>query len=126
MVAVPSLGFLSTSVKQAAIGIIKNELHYLKLDEPGIAQFVDDYYRNHYINNNFKAQLKLRSYYYLHVKPEKSFMVQELVENYLLSTDFFVNKMDESREVNYISLYTPYLRPCAHPFSAMHYPPAVV
>lgn len=126
ILAVPGIGYITTSVQDAAVGIIKNELHYLHLEEAGIEQFVADYYRNHYINQNFSAKLKIRSYYYFHVKPEKSYMVQELVDNYLLSTDFFLNKMDESREVKYVGLYHPYQRPCAHPFSALQYPPAAV
>jgi hypothetical protein len=48
-----------------------------------------------------------------------------LVGDFLLSTDFFINKMDTKRKIKYIGLYDPYLRPCANPFSNLYYPPSV-
>lgn len=45
----------------------------------------------------------------------------EIIGNFLLSTDFFINKMDESKSLNYKTLYNPYFTPCANPFSNIHY-----
>jgi hypothetical protein len=39
-----------------------------------------------------------------------------LAHRYLLSTDFFVNKADESRPIGYRSFYDPYVHPCYAPF----------
>jgi hypothetical protein len=39
-----------------------------------------------------------------------------LVANYLLSSDFFLNGADESRVVKYVAYYDP-LRPCQNPFA---------
>jgi hypothetical protein len=46
----------------------------------------------------------------------------QIVARFLLSTDFFLNKMDESKEVNYLGrIWGPYAMPCMNPFSAMFY-----
>jgi len=126
VIALPSFGFVSTSVKNAAVGIIKQELHYLKLEKEGVEQFVNDHYKTHYINNSLMSQLKIRSFYFLHVKPEHSYLVTDLIESYLLSTDFFINKMDESKPLKYLGLYNPYTKPCFNPFSKLYYPPVAV
>jgi hypothetical protein len=49
-----------------------------------------------------------------------------ITQEYLLSTDFFRNKMDESRIVKYIGFYNPYQMPCTNPFSSTFYPPASI
>lgn len=126
VVALPSFGFVSTSIKKAAVGIIMQELNYLKLEKEGVEQFVEDHYKKHYINDSLTSQLKIKSFYYLHVKPDNSYLVFELVNNYLLSSDFFINKMDESKPVKYMGLYSPYTKPCFNPFSKLYYPPAAV
>lgn len=45
----------------------------------------------------------------------------EIVGHFLLSTDFFSNKMNTDRTVKYVSFYDPYFRPCSHPFSNLFY-----
>jgi hypothetical protein len=40
-----------------------------------------------------------------------------IVTEYLLSTDFFFHDADESREVRYLSFYEPRLAPCRNPFA---------
>lgn len=45
-----------------------------------------------------------------------------IVGDFLLSTDFFTNKMDIKRPVKYIEVYDPYQRPCSNPFSNLFYP----
>jgi hypothetical protein len=40
-----------------------------------------------------------------------------VVTQYLLSTDFFFHDADESREVRYLSFYEPHLAPCRNPFA---------
>ncbi|GGK56586.1 hypothetical protein GCM10011405_00910 [Rufibacter glacialis] len=122
MVTVPSLGYVYTSNQEAAVGVIMKELHYLKLDKNGVEQFVKDYFKSHYIKDNLRAQINLKSIYYLRLNIKNSQMVTDLVQHYLLSTDFFLNKMDETRLVKYLGVYTPYARPCGNPFSASYYP----
>jgi hypothetical protein len=45
-----------------------------------------------------------------------------IVGTYLLSTDFFLNKMDVKKPIFYIAYYNPYKRACANPFSNLYYP----
>ncbi len=47
---------------------------------------------------------------------------QRIVSDFLLATDFFVNGMDTKKDINYIALFDPYLRPCQNPFSPLNYP----
>ncbi len=101
-----------------------NELSYLKLDKPGVEQFVDDYLRGHYITTSMKAKFNLMSCYYLGVNATKSLTITKLVQTYLVSTDFFLNKMDESKTVKYINRNMPYKMPCYNPFSFLYYPSA--
>lgn len=44
-------------------------------------------------------------------------MEDNIVSNFLLSTDFFQNGANVSRQVNYLGLYDPYLRPCVQFFN---------
>ncbi|RNI25594.1 twin-arginine translocation signal domain-containing protein [Rufibacter latericius] len=122
MVALPSLGFMSTSIKEAAIGVITKELSYLKLDRKGVEQFVDDYFKTHYINNSLKTQINLKSCYYLGVNANDSRLLSKLVHNYITCTDFFINRMDESKTVKYMGLNKSYKMPCNNPFSSFYYP----
>lgn len=46
----------------------------------------------------------------------------KIVGLFLLSTDFFVNKMDVTKPIAYRSLYDPYRSPCSNPFSNLFYP----
>lgn len=118
MVVLPGMGFVYASYHQAAKGLILNELDYLNLDEEGVAHFVQDYAKGK--SDNYL--LKIRGLYMLRSSAGKSKIVEELVKDYLLSTDFFRNRMDESKTVKYLGLYDPYKTPCANPFSAAYYP----
>lgn len=46
----------------------------------------------------------------------------KIVMTFLLSTNFFMNKMDESKKVHFTDLYDPYQIPCSNPFSNIFYP----
>ena len=110
--------FLATSFEESAAKIIRNELEFLKLDEAGLKAFVRDY--SAVKDRNYKVIVK--SYGLLGIGSQRSGKIHQMVSTYLLSTDFFVNKMDESRVLKYISMYDPYLRPCSHPFTSPRYP----
>ncbi len=118
--AIPAIGFGSVSAQAAATGIIMKELNYLTLDKPGVEQYAADYLR--YENSTPQIQTKLKLYYLSGIGSNKSSIISSLVEKYLLSTDFFLNKMDESRTVKYAGYYNPYKSPCTNPFSSLYYP----
>lgn len=46
----------------------------------------------------------------------------QIVGLFLLSTNFFANKMDPKKPVRFGIIYNPYFTPCANPFSNLHYP----
>ena len=46
----------------------------------------------------------------------------KIVGTFLLSTDYFTNKMQPGLPIKYVSFYNPYMRACASPFSNYYYP----
>ena len=111
--------------------IIKNDLSYLKLSDQQIDSFVLDAKRENHWQRKFfdwKKQYFMRigfiaanfsksfPYYYKYNQYKG-----ELVGDFLLSTDFFMNKMDTNKEINYMALYNPYKRACSNPFSNLYY-----
>jgi hypothetical protein len=125
LVAVPTFGFLSTSSREAAVDIILNELNYLKIDRREVERFVADFYQNIKRNKELYTQFRLKALSLFKVKAEDSDMVELLSRNFISSTDFFINKMDESKPVRYLGIYNAYRTPCANPFSFVYYPPSV-
>ncbi len=121
VVALPAVWYKSISLHEAAAGIITRELSYLKLEPKGVARFVDEYLKDSW--SRFPAN-KIKPYYVLHKGADPS-EVTDLTSKYLLSSDFFINKMDDTKTVQYVGLYNPYRSPCANPFSSLHYPDVV-
>lgn len=115
--ALASFKFITHPFESVAKSIIKSELDYLKLDEDGLDKFVADYTKLK--DRNYK--LTMKGYSLFGINSAKSGKVHQLVTAYLLSSDFFQNKMDEKRTIKYVGLYDPYSRPCAHPFSHAYY-----
>lgn len=116
--AVASLKFFTTSFESSAAGTIKEALDFLNLDPEGIDKFVKAYSKN----KDPYYKLTMKSYGLLGIGASKSGKVHQMVSTYLLSTDFFTNKMDESGIVRFVGLYDPYARPCSHPFNHVQYP----
>ncbi len=106
-----------------AVEVIISKLHFLSLDKEGVKTFVADYMRN----ADYLLQTKIRTAYFLNLPGEQFKYWDELTDTYLLSTDFFRNKMDESKLVTYTgTIYNPYKTPCSHPFSNLYYPDSEV
>ncbi|MBO3270927.1 hypothetical protein [Hymenobacter defluvii] len=123
-VALPSLGAYAISLNEATAGVILHQFRFLNLDRKGIDQFVQDYYKQEGSSKSALAQVKMRGYYMLNINSDQSQLVRTITTLYLLSTDFFQNRMDEGKLVRYQGIYDPYKTPCANPFSALYYPPA--
>lgn len=123
--AVPAYGFIATSTKEAAVGLILNELSYLKVDRKEVEQFVEDFHEEYHgkSKNKLYTQLQTKALHLVKARAEGSEMVDLLAHRFLASTDFFRNKMDLNKPVKYTGLYHPYKAPCANPFSAIYYPP---
>lgn len=118
---IPTSYFLvnGTIQKYAAL-LIKDELSYLKLEEGSVEKYVNDYFS---YSNDIFFKMKLKSMYYLNITWKNSNLIKELIKTYLLSSDFFINKMDESKVVRYLGLYSPYKSPVPNPFAYTLYPP---
>ncbi|WP_316736903.1 hypothetical protein [Pedobacter aquatilis] len=118
-----SIYYISGSVSKYAVLLIKRELNYLKLENGIVEQYVNDYFHN---SNDAVTRMKWKTMYYLKLNWEKSNMLKELIKYFLLSTDFFINKMDESKPVKYLGFYSPYKSPVPNPFAYTLYPPNLV
>jgi len=102
-----------TPFEDSVVKLLRRELHFLKLDEAGVRVFAKEYSAI----QDRRYKLILKAYHVFGVSSSRSGKVHQLVSNYLLSSDFFTHKMDESRVIKYVALYNPFVRPCAHPFS---------
>jgi hypothetical protein len=118
-ITLPGVGMATISLKQAITGIILREFSYLDLEKEGVEQFAQDYLTTYPDTPHY---FKTRMYYALGFDSKQSKLVNHFADVYLRSTDFFYNKMDESKPVRYLGLYNPYKRPCANPFSNIYYP----
>jgi hypothetical protein len=119
--AFASFKFFSTAFEEAAEMLIKEELSFLKLDPDGVRKFVEVYALNR--DRNYK--LTMKGYNMFGITAAQSGKIHQLVSSYLLSSDFFHNKMDESKIVKFLAFYNPYARPCTHPFNHFQYPQPV-
>ncbi len=62
------------------------------------------------------------SWFSLPYKTKNSIDRSKIVGDFLLSTDFFTNKMDITKPVAFVKIYDPYESPCSNPFSNLYYP----
>ena len=110
---------------------IKRRLSYLNFNSDSLEKFIADAdaknlwdmhfgYRNKklFIKAHFFIDNPLFSLPYKHKYEEYSDFI---VSRFLLSTDFFYNKMNTDREIKYLALHEPYFRPCSNPFSNLYY-----
>lgn len=131
LLAAPGTGYASISMKEAAVGALLHEFDYLVLDRKGVEDFVEDFLPFYYWEGRVKNAMVIKTLYVFKIKSDRavslfnSSMFRLMAETYLLSTDFFSNNMDESKPLKYVSLYSPHLKPCANPFSFIHYPAEV-
>ncbi len=120
----PSLYFIAPELKTYAKKVLEKELFYLKLEPEGVSRYIDDYFRNN--GNDTVSVLKWKALYYLKSNWKKSDRIRDLIKYYLLSSDFFINKTDETKVVNYLGLFNSYKSPIPNPYSFVLYPPSVV
>jgi len=124
-VVLPTISVYSTSFEQTTADLIMNQFSFLKLDMAGVRQFAADYCTAVDTNKTLYVRTKMRLYDLFKIDSDRSQLVRTITTLYLVSTDFFNNKMDESKIVRYKGLYNPYKTPCANPFSSLYYPVAV-
>lgn len=120
----PALYFIAPGIKAHAELILRKELYYLTLEPNGLTQFIADYFAA--TGNDTVAAAKWKLLYYLKSGWEKSDRISDLMKYYLLSSDFFIHKMDESKVVNYLGLFNSYKSPMPNPYSFVLYPPSTI
>jgi hypothetical protein len=126
--AVPVLGATVYWIKQRSpqdyfLVVIRQQLPYLQFSEEMVAQFTQDYLQHHakqlgisesavQFLSSFEDWLKVIPL----LKQQLGELEQQVARDFLLSTDFFQQGADVGSPVQYLGVYSPYLRPCAHPF----------
>lgn len=105
----------SPGTKKYAEQVIIKTLDYLKLDQTGVSNFVNDYFKGDDIN--FKSNLRWKVYYFSATGVKRSDNMFELVRSYLLSSDFFINGNQTNRKINYLGLFNPYENSMPNPYS---------
>ncbi len=111
--------------------ILRNQLSYLPIDDSVFLSFENEITKANYYTENY-GFLKTAYIRFFSLLDNSLFkwpgqgsydkFVTFFVQDFLLSTDFFHNKMDESKPVTYVVLYQPYERGCSNPFSNLYYP----
>jgi hypothetical protein len=116
--AVAAWRYATISFDDVVGKVIFDELHWLKLDKKGVKRFIADYTKAMTPRN----KVMLERYSFVGVPSSHSLKISRMINSYLLSTDFFLHGMDETRTIKYIGLYDPIRRACANPFNQQSYP----
>jgi hypothetical protein len=111
--------------KDIVVAILNRRVGYLRVDSSTFDTFAKDYleYRKTYKNELRKlstfSPLLMSASPYSWLKQGHPYrrLVDNVVSQYLLSTDFFQNGADERRLVTYLSFYNPYTAACRNPFT---------
>ncbi|MGH1485620.1 MAG: hypothetical protein ACRBCI_05315 [Cellvibrionaceae bacterium] len=107
------------------VAILKNRLGELNIDKGVFETYSIEVVER---RQRFKKELKLLGTFssifsvitpYSLLPMQHSFRKLEnyTISNFLLSTDFFQNKADTTRKINYLGFHDPYKRPCTNFFN---------
>lgn len=109
------------------VAILKRRVGYLRVEHGTFHDFAKSYISAHEEYERKLAALSAFALPLQYLSPYRWLvhgnalrrLEDNVVSNYLLSTDFFFNSANEQRAVSYISFYDPYTRPCGNPFSRL-------
>src|SRR5271165_5382777 len=127
--AVAALGVWGVDIASEAeiVSAIRRRLGFLRLDEAGLHSFAKDYIRGllakrpswyrwkYHIQSLFRKP-GARWGISTDTRSRRERLSDNLATLYLLSSDLFLKGADESRVVQYVSLYDP-MRVCGAPFA---------
>lgn len=110
--------------KSIVVSILKNKLGRLDIDEKSFEDFSVAYIE---FRRKYKKQLRVLGvvspiytvvtpYEFLPMGHPLKKLENNVVSNFLLSTDFFQNNADTARKVNYLGFHNPYKAPCRNFF----------
>jgi hypothetical protein len=131
------LGLLSLltipSFKNTVIKMIQKDTAQLKLSQSSIEKFMKDANKEQFWVK-FSRGKKILIVAFTYVGIFKSMLpfynkyIQyrgQITGHFLLSTDFFMQRMDANQQVQYTQFYNPYKQACYNPFSSNFYPEKV-
>ena len=101
-------------------GVVLSELSFLKLDPSGVQAFARDCARNDsaYSRLKWTAFFARLDIFGLTGKQRRlANLKNDIVESYLMSSDFFIYQADETRVVRYVRYYDPQKQGCSNPFA---------
>ncbi len=118
------------SFKKTVVKILTKETTHLKIDQSAIGQFIQDANKEQYwLQFSLSKKIMIVGFTYVgflkSMLPYYNKYVQyrsQITGRFLLSTDFFLNKMDVAKTIQYKQFYNPYKQPCYSPFSVNFYP----
>ena len=125
-----SLVKLTASFEDAIIIVLRNDLSGLNIKDTTISAFAKMAAQQNPWQYGSREQRLISMYggipiSYLPLPYKKQFLTykHEITTRFLLSSDFFINKMDETKEITFSGkLWAPYTMPCMNPFSNLFYP----
>ena len=119
----------ATSLQKVISSMLIRNLEGLNVAPAEIEAYAKDAARNNALHLSF-ANTQLLSMHEMYstapflfpLKKRYARLSTDITSNFLLSTDFFINKMDEHKPVRYSgNVYDMYRSGCANPFSGLYY-----
>ncbi len=116
--------FAMSSDIDAIVMVLRKRLNYLDLDAAGLRAFARDLVAANQISEiRLRALSAISPLYEQYDSSAQGALPhairhgeERIVSDYLLSSDFFANGLDEKRIVHYLGFYDP-LKACANPFA---------
>lgn len=117
--------FLRGDPKEIIVAILQRRVGYLRVDPKTFDAFAEQYVKNQRQYERQLGHLSAVAWPMRYFTPYEWFkqgtpirrLEDNVVSNYLLSTDFFQNGADESRQVEYVAYYDPGIAACRHPWA---------
>jgi hypothetical protein len=124
-VSIYLLGF-----KRTIRSMLRSDTEGLQLEAGAIDKFLEEAQKEKYlIKFGFVKQVLIGGQHILYEMGlrlpyhEKYVQYRNMITgHFLMSTDFFMNRMDVKKPVTYLGFYNPYKAPCSVPFSNLLYP----
>ena len=118
-----------TQLEKVISNILLKSLEGLKVDPSEIEKYARDLAKTNALNFSFANTQLISLYHTYSIEPflfpfNKRYkrLCTDIVTNFLLSTDFFINRMDEQKNIKYTgAIYDIYRTACANPFSGLLY-----
>lgn len=122
-------GILLSDFDRLVAKILKEDTASLKIDPKQIDMFMHDANKARLWDmfSFSKKELIKWSFYlenpFLKLPYSVKYKIyrSQIVGMFLLSTDYFSNKMNDNMPVQYKGIYNPYFTPCSNPFSNLYY-----